>query len=188
MRATTIFLTTAVTLALVSPASAQDRPDFSGSWALAESTGGIGGRMLSGAPGQAPQGAAATRAPGQARQGGGAIMMRGGLGQTVTITQAARTLVIVQTTPQGEIRSTYNLDGSPSRNALNLPGGRTEVISTARWEDNALVIVTPNPMDDGASRTFMTLSLNAGGDLFVETVRVGAAGAAEPMVGVYRRP
>jgi hypothetical protein len=180
---TATFLIGLTFLAAAAPeARAQDRPDFSGSWALAESSGGMGGRMMAGAPPGARQGQTTRQG-----QGGGVMMIRGGLGREVTLTQTGRTLVVVQATPQGEIRSTYNLDASPSRNTLTLGDRRTEIVSTARWEDNALVIITPNPAGAEAGETIMTLTLDGDGNLIVDTLRTGAAAAAEPSRGVYRR-
>lgn len=172
MRTMTFVLAGALLLGVSHPALAQERPDLSGSWVLSESTGGMGARAMAGPPGEGrPQ---------------GIMMVRGGLGREVSISQTDRTIVIVQSTPRGEMRNTYNLDGSPSRNTLTFGDRQTEIVSTASWDGDSLVIVTPTPMG-GAGETRMTLSLDPSGDLVVETLRPGTAADAEPVRAVYSR-
>src|SRR5262245_37860659 len=65
---------------------------------------------------------------------GGGRGMGGGLGQEATITQDASTLTIARTTPMGTFTSTYKLDGSESKNSLNIQGNAIEQVSTAQWD------------------------------------------------------
>lgn len=147
--------------AQVPEASAQDRPDFSGSWTLSETAGG-------------PGGGAAARGPGGGMRGG--MGMMAGIGQEATISQEAGHLVIVRTTPRGEVRTTYNLDGSESRNSMGMGDRQIELVSTTSWDEGKLVIVTPMTMGDRSGETRMTLSLDEAGNLVVETARSGGMG------------
>jgi hypothetical protein len=156
----------------VSEASAQDAPDFSGTWTLAESSGGPGG----GGPPGGRGGAGGMRAGG----------MVGGLGQSATITQDGSTLTIVRTGPMGETRTVYNLDGSESRNRIGGMGGnQMELVSTVAWQDDALVVVTPISFGGNTGETRMTLSLDDEGRLVVETTRSGGMGQGGTMRAVY---
>ncbi len=65
---------------------------------------------------------------------------------TLKMTQSDKTLTIERTTTaMGMTRSgssTYNLDGSPSKNTVSANGAQVEFNSTAEWSDNVLVVKT----------------------------------------------
>jgi len=150
--------------------AAQDLPDFSGTWTISESSGGP------------PAGA---RGAGQ--RGGGMMMGGGGLGQEATVIHDGGTLTIVRSTPMGEMRSVYNLDGSDSPNTMRMGDNEREIVSRASWEDHALVIVTPMMMGGGAGESRMTLSLDGDGHLVVQTARGGGMGGGGTMRATYVR-
>jgi len=99
----------ALTLA-AGTATAQDHPDFSGSWKLnlikSDATPGRGGQM--GAPREV----------------------------TITISQTAEMLTLEQSMGENTMKSMYYLDGRESTNA----GRRGETKSTAKWDGKNLVI------------------------------------------------
>ncbi len=170
---------------------AQERPDFSGSWTLAESQGGQQGQM--GQQGQrGQQGQMGQRGQqgqrGQMGQRGGGMGMLAGFGQQATITHEGNVLTVVRTTPMGEMRQVYNLDGSESRNQMTMGNQQLELVSRASWDGDALVIVTPLPMG-GQGETTMRLSVNEAGALVVETHRSGGMGGqgGGPMVSTYTK-
>lgn len=167
MRIAAVAAATVLVLAAVHPsdASAQDRPDFSGSWTMSESSGGP---------------------PARGGQRGG-MMMMSGIGQEATISQDGSTLTLVRSTPMGEIRSVYNLDGSDSRNTMRMGNNEREVVSRARWEANALVIVTPISMGQMTGESRMTLTLDDAGRLVVETTRTGGQGGGGTSRATYTR-
>jgi hypothetical protein len=126
----------AVMLALIIPvtASAQGKPNFSGTWALnAEKS-------------TQPQGG----------QGGGARMMGGAANMTVK--QDASTLTIESTRANrdgGTIPMTtkYTLDGKEATNTTNFGESK----STATWDGNTLKVVTKRTFErDGQSTTMTT--------------------------------
>jgi hypothetical protein len=160
---------------------AQDRPDFSGSWTLAETEGGA----AAGAAGQrGQQGQAGQRGQMGQRQGQGQMGQRGGmgmlagLGQQATLTHdaAANTLTLVRAMPQGEIRQVFNLDGSESRNRLSMGNNQIDQVSRASWDGAALMIVSQLPMGGQNIETRMKLSIDDDGKLVVETTRSGGPG------------
>lgn len=150
MRRTAILVGTMAAALVASGLSAQDTPNFAGSWTMVASPDG-GGR-------------------------GGGRGGFGGLGQATTISQDGATLAITRTTQAGETESVYKLDGSESTNTLSFGGNSVEQVSTAKWEGSKLVITTR--MDRGGSpfQTTMALALDAEGNLVVESTRPGRGG------------
>src|SRR6185436_11147003 len=109
MRRVATILGTAAVVMLATSVFAQ-APNFAGKWTRdAEKT--------------------AAAAPAGAPGGGGG----GGGGGDTTITQDAKTLVISRMQGETEVKTTYNLDGSPSKNTMMGRGGAAgaEVTSTA---------------------------------------------------------
>ncbi len=85
--------------------------------------------------------------PRESRGGfGGGGGRGGGGGGDITITQDAKTLVISRMVQEAEIKTTYNLDGSPSKNTGMGRGGApgAEMTSTAKWDGAKLVITQEN--------------------------------------------
>ena len=135
---------------------AQAMPNFAGKWTLV-------------ADPNAPQGG----------RGGG---FGGGLGAEATVVQDAKTLTITRVGPQGEIKSVYNLDGSDSKNTMGGGGQTFESISKAKWDAGKLVISTKLDFGGNAFETTMNLSLDASGNLIVESTRPDFQGGGAPVV------
>ena len=129
---------------------AQDKPNFSGTWTLCADANAAGGGARGG----------------------------GGLGPTATISQDAKTLTLTRTTQAGEIKAVYNLDGSESKNMMNMRGGQVEQVSKATWEGNKLVINTSFTVGENAITTTQSFSLDASGELIHTTARMGRDGGA----------
>lgn len=128
MRRVATMLGTAAIVMMAASVYAQ-APDFSGTWTVdAEKTAAM-----------APAGAPAGGGGGRGGGGGGG---RGG-GPAV-FKQDAKTLTITRTMGENQIVTTYNLDGSPSKNAGRGQGGATEVTSTAKWDGAKLVVTSDN--------------------------------------------
>ena len=119
----------------------------------------------------------AAAAPAGAPTGGGGGGRGGGGGGDITITQDAKTLVISRMQGENEVKTTYNLDGSPSKNTMMGRGGQTEVTSTAKWDGAKLVITS----DNGQSVTY---SMD-GAWLVQSTTSPGRDGGAAVTRAVY---
>jgi hypothetical protein len=151
MTRSTLVLAAAALLFAAPNAIAQAKPDFSGKWSLITDS---------------------AAAPTGGGRGGG------GLGESPSIAQDASTLTITRTTQAGEVKSVYNLDGSPSKNTVAMRGGSVEQTSTAKWDANKLVISTTFNMGGSDVTTSMALSLDASGNLVVESTGMGRGGGA----------
>jgi hypothetical protein len=134
-----------------STALAQDKPNFAGTWTRVEDPNAAGG--------------------------GGGRGGRGGLGAGATIAQDAKTLTVTRTTQAGEIKTVYNLDGSESKNMMNMRGGQVEQVSKAAWEGNKLVITTSYDMGGNMVTTTQSFMLD-GATLVVESTSPGRGGGA----------
>jgi hypothetical protein len=157
MRRVATILGTAAVVMLATSVFAQT-PNFAGKWTRdAEKTA-----------------AANPNAP----AGGGGGRGGGGAGD-ITITQDAKTLVISRMVQEMEMKQTYNLDGSPSKNTGMGRGGAAgaEMTSTAKWDGAKLVITT----DNGQTVTY---SLD-GAWLVQATTRPGREGGAATTTTVY---
>jgi hypothetical protein len=153
MRRMSWLATAAATALFVAGLSAQGKPDFSGKWTQVQDPA-----------------AAAAPAPGGGGPGGGGGRGggRGGggfCGQECTITQDATTLTVTRTTPGGEQKAVYKLDGSESKNSQDGRGGEaTEVVSKAMWEGNTITISRDVAGRDGGAPTTQktVIAMNAG--------------------------
>jgi hypothetical protein len=134
--------------------SAQAPPNFAGKWTLV---------------------ADPTAAP----AGGGRGM--GGIGQTATIVQDATALTITRTTQMGEFTSTYKLDGSDSKNTMNMGGNAVDLVSKAKWEGSKLTVHTTMNLNGNPVETSMVMALDADGNLMVETTRPDFQGGGGPI-------
>jgi hypothetical protein len=96
----------------------------------------------------------AAAAPAAAAGGGGG--RGGGMGGgDIEITQDAKTLVITRVAGEMTMKTTYNLDGTPSKNTGMGRGGAAgvEQESTAKW-DGAKLVVTTTTANGAATTVF----------------------------------
>jgi hypothetical protein len=141
----TLALTITALLAISSVAAvAQTRPSFAGKWTLvpdpnAPATGGRGRGM-------------------------------GGLGQAFTATQDDKTLTVITNNPQiGEIKATYNLDGSETKNPITFGGNTVDRTSKIKWDGTRLLITSTSNFQGNTVETTQAWSLDASGTLTVES-------------------
>ena len=148
-------LTAIATLAFVAATVvAQTPPNFAGKWTLVAD------------PNAAPAG------------GGRGV---GGLGQEATIVQDASSLTITRTTPVGTFTSTYKLDGSESKNTLSIQGNAVDQVSKAKWDGGKLLVNTTMNFNGNPVETSMVMSLDATGNLVVESTRPDFQGGGAPV-------
>ena len=105
----------------------------------------------------------------------------GGLGTTATIVQDATTLTITRSTQMGEITSVYKLDGSDSKNTLNMGGNSIDMVSKTKWDAGKLLVNTAMNFDGNAVETSMVISLDPSGNLVVESTRPDFQGGGAPI-------
>jgi hypothetical protein len=113
-----------------------------------------------------------------ANGGGGRGM---GLGQNATIVQDANTLTLTRTTQMGEFTTTYKLDGTESKNTLNMGGNTIDQLSTAKWDGGKLTINTKMDFQGTPVETTLVLSLDPSGNLLIESTRPDFQGGGAPI-------
>jgi hypothetical protein len=153
-------------------AAAQTRPDFSGRWTTPPPATASGVRGVSIATGT----------------------IGSGWTDDITITQDASRLIVERAQfsaydIQPPMRLTYALDGSESRNTINMGRGPQEILSRAVDQDGALMITSgyrfPAPDGSGTETVELrqVLSLDASGSLIITTT-LGALGDGSPSTAI----
>ena len=159
-------ISTALLALVAGAAAAQTSPDFSGRWTAPAPATASGVRGVSIATGT----------------------MGSGWGDEITIAQDASRLTVEraqfsQYDMQPPMRLTYALDGSESRNTINLGRGPQEILAKAVHQDGTIVITSSYRFDapEGARTETIevrqVLSLDPSGSLVVTTTRGGLGGA-----------
>ena len=105
----------------------------------------------------------------------------GGLGTEATITQDATSITIKRTTQMGEFTSIYKLDGSESKNTLTIQGNAIEQLSKTKWDGGTLQVDTTMTFYGNPVQVSMKMSLDASGNLQVETTRPDFQGGGAPV-------
>jgi hypothetical protein len=156
MKVARVGVLAAAILAVATLAWAQ-KPDFSGTWTLDP---------------------AASGAPGGGGGGGGRGGGRGGLGQGGSVKQTADTLTIERMMGDNKVTLNYKLDGSESKNSMMGRGGEAmEVVSTAKWDGNKLVITSKTAMGESTQ----TWSVEG------STLTIESTGGRGPSKLVYKK-
>jgi hypothetical protein len=110
-----------------------------------------------------------------------AQMPGGGLGRSAEIKQDATTMTIIRTTQMGDITAVYKLDGSESKNTVNVQGNAIEQLSRAKWEGGTLNVDTVMNFDGNAVKLSMEMSLDSSGNLIVVSKRPDFQGGGSPV-------
>ena len=168
--------------ALVVSGAAQAPADFSGRWTL-----------------EAPSIATTLAVPGTPAAAGSPGDMGSGWGTPLTISQDAKQLKIEYAffsryDAQPPLIFTYPLDGSETRNTVNMGRGDQVETSTAQWSGQTLIITTTYRIDDRHAGKPLTtqltrkLSLESPATLIVEVTRPGVLGGpASTTRSIYRK-
>jgi len=104
-----------------------------------------------------------------------------GFGMAFTAVQDEKTLTITRDVQGTELKSVYNLDGSDSKNSLNVNGNSIDLVSKAKWDGGKLVIATTANFGGNTFETSNALSLDASGILTVESTRPDFQGGGAPI-------
>ena len=166
MRRSTALMSVAAVAFMASSAFAQAKPNFAGTWTIVVDSAAQANAMAGGGGG----------GMGGGRRGGG-----GGLGQTFTAAQDASNLTVTQTRGQNEVVSVYHLDGSDSKNTPPGRGGApgTEQVSKVTWEGSNMAITRSQDMQGATVVIKQIWSVDAAGNLWIETQRDGTAMGAK---------
>jgi hypothetical protein len=154
---------------LVSAGLSAQAPNFAGKWTLVPPPDAAGGGGGGGGKGGGRGG------------GGGAFC-----GMECTITQDAKALTVSRQAGGAEVKSTYNLDGSPSKNSMSFGGNTIESTSTAKVDGAKIVITTKQQGQQGEVTRTTTLSMDAG-NMKVESTGPGREGTPQTTTQTYKK-
>jgi len=156
---------TLVTVAAITAHSigvgAQARPDFTGEWTRVDST--------------SEQRSVAAVGDAAFRVGD----MGSGWGSPLTLRQEGNRLSVEYTQfstydLQPKLRFVFSLDGSESRNAINIGHAESMLRSRTAWRDSTLVVTTVFPGPSGTTEVRQVLMLTSPTTLVIETTRGGS--------------
>lgn len=99
----------------------------------------------------------------------------------ITIAQDATSLTLTRTTQMGEMKTTHKLDGTESKNTLNMGGNAMDQLSKAKWDGGKLTITTSVNFNGTAFETVMTFSLDPSGNLLFDVTRPDIQGGGRPI-------
>jgi hypothetical protein len=160
-----------VAIVLLPLGAGAEPPDLTGRWALVvENVGSSGGTALPRIPATASS----------------------GWGRDITITQAAGRITIerhqfAENDMQPPMRYEYALDGTESRNIVNMGRGPQAQVARAERKGDALVIASRHAEGTAlAAEVTHVFSIEPSGELIVETTRV-ASGAKSTARARYRK-
>jgi hypothetical protein len=100
---------------------------------------------------------------------------------TLTIVQDAKTMTVTRTTQMGEFTTTYNLDGSESKNTLNINGNSIDQVSKTKWDGDKLIVNTTMSFENTPVEFSMVISQDAAGTLGLEMTRPDFQGGGAPI-------
>jgi hypothetical protein len=134
--------TVALLVAVVSVTAQQQKPDFAGKWVVVSPDRNM------------------PRAPTGLFLGG----------SDFSATQDKQTLTIVRATTSANPSPKFvlNLDGSPSKNVMNIGGQARDTISTAAWSETRLIVITKYTVGERDVEQTQILFLDRSGNLLVE--------------------
>jgi hypothetical protein len=164
MRRSSALMSVAALALMATNAFAQAKTSFAGTWTMVQDPNAMAGGGGGGGGG------------GRGGRGGGGGGACGGM--TFTITQDDKSITCSRTQGQNEVKASYTLDGADSKNMQAGRGGTsTEVISKAKWDGANVAISTTRDFNGTSMTTTQTLSVDATGNLWIETTRPGQDGA-----------
>lgn len=99
----------------------------------------------------------------------------------MVVTQDAKTLVVTTSGQMGELKTTYNVDGTQANSPLEFGGNAIARTTTLSWDGTKLVLGTKADFGGQGFETKAVWTLDATGTLQVETTRPDFQGGGGPV-------
>ena len=108
---------------------------------------------------------------------------------TMTVTQDAKTITLVTAGQVGEVKTVFNLDGTPGKSPLEIQGMNIDRVTKSAWDGNKLVLTTVSEFQGQSFETKQVWTLNADGTLTVDATRPDFQGGGGPVTSksVYKK-
>jgi hypothetical protein len=90
---------------------------------------------------------------------------------TIAVTQDDKILTVTSAGQMGEIKTTYNVDGTEGRSPLDFNGNTLDRTSKLAWDGEKLVLTTKSDFGGQSFEVKQVWSLAADGSLLIESTR-----------------
>jgi hypothetical protein len=108
---------------------------------------------------------------------------------TMAVTQDAKTITLVTVGQMGEVKTVFNLDGTPGKSPIEIQGMSIDRVTKSAWDGNKLVLTTVSDFQGQSFETKQVWTLNADGTLSVDATRPDFQGGGAPVTSkaVYKK-
>jgi hypothetical protein len=114
----------------------------------------------------------------------------GEMGPTsLAVTQDDKTITIAATVRMGELKTVFNLDGSPAKSQIEIQGMKMDLVTKCVWDGNKLVMTTAQDAQGQSIETKQIWMLGTDGTLTVDITRPDFQGGGAPITTklVYKK-
>ena len=98
----------------------------------------------------------------------------------LVVSDDGKVFTIVSTSQMGELKTVYNLDGSPAQSPLDFDGNKIDRSTKAVWDGAKLVLTTTSDFGGMPFEVKQVLSLGADGTLSVQSTFPDFQGGGTP--------
>lgn len=96
----------------------------------------------------------------------------------MVVAQDAKMMTVTTTSQMGELKTIYNVDGTPAKSPLEFQGNTIDRTTKLAWDGNKLVLTVTSDFGGQSFETKAVWSLGADGVLQVESTRPDFQGGA----------
>jgi len=108
---------------------------------------------------------------------------------TMTVAQDAKTITLLTVGQVGEVKTVFNLDGTPGKSPIEIQGMNIDRVTKSAWDGSKLVLTTVSDFQGQSFETKQVWTLNADGTLTVDATRPDFQGGGGPVTSksVYKK-
>ncbi|HWB30657.1 MAG TPA: hypothetical protein VG736_09160 [Vicinamibacterales bacterium] len=99
----------------------------------------------------------------------------------IAVAQDEKILTVTATGQMGELKTTYNLDGTEGKSPLDFNGNTLDRTSKLAWDGDKLVLTTSSDFGGQSFEVKQVWSLAADGSLLIESTRPDFQGGGGPV-------
>ena len=99
----------------------------------------------------------------------------------MTVVQDEKTFTVTTTSQMGEIKTVYNLDGTPAKSPLEFNGMSIDRVTKASWDGAKLVLIATSDFQGTSFETKQVWALGTDGTLTMDSTRPDFQGGGAPV-------
>ena len=100
---------------------------------------------------------------------------------SMTVTQDEKTITLLTAGQMGEIKTVFNLDGTPGKSPLEIQGMSIDRVTKSAWDGSKLVLTTVSDFQGQSFETKQIWTLGTDGTLTVDATRPDFQGGGAPI-------